>query len=239
MFETVFPWTISGLKSMTSQLADYIIPPRCSLCLQPCRIGFCDKCQVLLPWKVTCCSRCGVTLPAAGICGQCQKQPPPYGETVVAFEYLDPIAHFIHLLKYHSQPVYATTLGTMLAIHAVKNCRVIPDALVPIPLYNRKLRQRGYNQAELVADTVGRLLQIPVDKGLLQRVRNTHSQTSLELTERRKNMHNAFAVIAAGRYDAVAVIDDVITSGATMNAACTALKLNDYKTISAWSIAKT
>jgi ComF family protein len=174
-----------------------------------------------------------------GLCGQCQKYPPTYTETIVPFEYSDPIAHYIHLLKYQNQLSYATTLGLMLATHVVRNCRSLPDALVPVPLYNSKLRQRGFNQAKMIAQTVGRLLEIQVDDEILKRIRNTNSQTSLELPERRKNMHNAFAVTAPGRYDSVAVVDDVITSGATINAACSALKRNDYNTISAWSIAKT
>ena len=227
-----------SISSLTNAV-NWILPPRCLLCLTPERSGFCNQCQSLLPWLVNGCSRCGRKLEIAGLCGVCQNSPILFDNSVIPFMYLDPISSHIQWLKYDSRLVVAPALGKILAMQVVKHAQTIPDALIPVPLHSDRLRHRGFNQAQLIADTVGRLLGIPVDNHIVSRTRNTTSQTDLDKSTRAKNLRDAFAVHAEGRYDAVAVIDDVITSGATMSELCTSLRSNGYSNISAWAVART
>lgn len=216
-----------------------ILPLRCCLCMQPDQHGFCHQCKQLLPWLGCACMKCGTTLPTEGICGRCQTKPVGFDSATIPFRYIDPISHQIHSLKYQRKLAVAPALGKMLATQVVKNMSRLPDALLPVPLHINRIKQRGFNQAGLIAESTGKLLGIPVDYGIISRAKDTASQTSLNQEERGKNMLNAFAVNVNGRYDAVAVIDDVITSGATIDAICTELRLNGYDNISAWAIAKT
>ena len=216
-----------------------ILPPRCLLCLTPEKNGFCYQCQSLLPWLFNGCNRCGRKLETIGLCGICQNSPITFDDAVVPFMYLDPVSSHIQWLKYNRRLAVAPALGKILAMQVVKHAQRLPDALIPVPLHTDRLKHRGFNQAQLIANTVGRALGIPVDGCVISRTRNTVSQTDLDKSKRAKNLCDAFAVHAGERYDAVAVIDDVITSGATMGEICATLRSNGYSKISAWAIART
>jgi ComF family protein len=215
-----------------------ILPERCCLCLQRDGAGFCHQCQQLLPWIGCCCQYCGKAMAITGICGRCQNTTNGYDQIIVPFNYQPPISSQIHQLKYHSQLSLAPSLAKMLAMQVITSRSPLPEVLVPVPLHRKRLQERGFNQAELIARHTGKLLGIPVDYQLVSRMHNTVSQTELTASARRKNMQDAFAVSNAGRYDAVAVIDDVITSGATMNAVCRELRRHKFNHINAWAIAR-
>ena len=216
-----------------------ILPSRCNLCLAPDRGGYCLRCQSLLPWLEHGCQQCGQELPAGEICGTCQSNPAAFDNSVVPFRYLDPISSHIQHLKYDRRLAVAPALGKILAMQVIKQTDKLPDALIPVPLHRGRLKQRGFNQANLIAESVGRLLGIPVDYRVISREKETKSQTNLDRRSREENVRNAFAVDVIGRYDAIAVIDDVITSGATISAVCSALRRNGYTNISAWAVART
>lgn len=227
-----------GIKNINT-VFDAILPSRCNLCLTPDPGGYCYRCQLLLPWLEYRCHQCGRELPEGIVCGRCQRNPPAFDNAVVPFKYLDPISSHIQRLKYDRRLSVAPALGKILAMQVVKQSVHLPDALIPVPLHKARLKQRGFNQANLIAESVGRLLGIPVDSRIISREKATISQTDLDRHLREKNVHNAFAVSVKERYDAIAVIDDVITSGATIGAACSALRLNGYTQISAWAVART
>lgn len=227
-----------GIKNLNSAF-ESILPSRCNLCLTPDPGGYCPRCQSLLPWLEHGCHRCGRELPEGGVCGRCQRDPAPFDNAVVPFRYLDPISSHIQRLKYNRRLSVAPALGKILAMQVIKQSVHLPDALIPVPLHKARLKQRGFNQANLIAEWVGRLLGIPVDYRIISREKATTSQTNLDGHLRKKNVHNAFAVSVKERYDAIAVIDDVITSGATIGAVCSALRLNGYTHISAWAVART
>lgn len=229
---------LGGTRSLTAA-ADWILPPRCLLCLTPEKSGFCNRCLPLLPWLTNGCNRCGRKLEIAGLCGVCQNSPILFDSSVVPFKYIDPVSSHIQWLKYDRRLAVAPALGKILAMQVVKHAQTLPDALVPVPLHSDRLKRRGFNQAQIIAGTVGRLLGIPVDSHIVSRKRNTASQTDLDKPARAENLRGAFAVHAAGRYDAVAVVDDVITSGATMGELCKTLRSNGYSNISAWAVART
>lgn len=227
-----------GNKNLKSAF-ESILPSRCNLCLAPDPGGYCLRCQSLLPWLERGCHHCGRELSEGIVCGRCQRNPTAFDNAVVPFKYLDPISSHIQRLKYDRRLSVAPALGKILAMQVIRQSVHLPDALIPVPLHMARLKQRGFNQANLIAESVGRLLGIPVDYRIISREKATTSQTNLDRQLREKNVHNAFAVSVKERYDAIAVIDDVITSGATIGTVCSALRSNGYTRISAWAVART
>ena len=228
-----------GLRQLGAALLDIAAPARCPLCLRVSSGGFCHGCRELLPWITTACEACCAALPSWGTCPSCARRSPDWDAIHVPLRYTEPVTGLLHELKYQGRIQQAVALGSLLAESVMRRTTWLPDVLLPIPLHHSRIRSRGFNQAELVARKTGALLGIPVDNSLLYRTRDTPSQTNLDERGRRKNLKNAFAVSASGRYDAVAVVDDVITSGATMGAACRVLRRHGYSRVSVWAIAKT
>ena len=233
--ESVFRWTGKALNGAL----DFTIPPRCALCLQPNDNGFCQRCQPLLPWIDIPCERCGQPVGTPSICGECQKKAIRHHRSVIPFRYEDPIASFIHQFKYQDRLSHGSALADMLAMQVMGSDRPLPDALIPVPLHLQRLRSRGFNQAALIAYRLGRQLTIPVDLSLVTRIKATDSQTHLDPMARRRNLRDAFRVNASGKYNSVAIIDDVVTTGATVDAMCTELRSHQHHYIEVWAIAKT
>jgi len=226
------------------KLLDALLPPRCPLCAARAGHGFCDDCRPLLPWILAACEMCGTPLPEiaeaadAGVCGNCQASRPYYDHAVIPFKYGAPVSGHIQALKYHRQLRYATALAAMICARAWKDPRPPPQALIPVPLHRRRLRQRGFNQSLEIARRVGAELGIEVRHSLLERVRHTAPQTALSRTERRRNVRGAFRAAAAVPAH-VALVDDVVTSGSTANAAARELKRAGVRTVSIWAAART
>lgn len=215
-----------------------ILPKRCSICLLPSDAGICQSCLPLLPWIEHGCNRCAAPLGSGGICGDCQSGKRPIERTVAPFRYRSPIARQVQLIKYHNRLDYVEGLAELLANAVIRQTVELPDAIVPIPLHKSRMRQRGYNQALLLANALSTQLGVPVATKLLIRPKATESQTSLNKKQRRQNLQDAFAVTGSERYHSVALVDDVITSGATMTAAAKVLHQNGVSNINAWAIAK-
>lgn len=228
------------IASATASFAvNQLLPERCALCMTPDQCGFCANCQQLLPAIQVACQHCATPIAMPGVCGQCQNKASSFEHAIAPFAYQPPISMHIQQLKYHSRLDLAPALAKMLITRVLKCSDVMPELLVPVPLHERRLFQRGFNQAALIASVVGNLLDIPVQQKLVRRVRDTISQTSLDRASRIKNVRDAFAVIGQQRYDSVAIIDDVMTSGATVEALAKSLRASGYAKISVWSIAKT
>ena len=218
---------------------DFLLPRRCAICLSVHDGGFCHSCHELLPWIGIACEICRLPLASPGICPQCLRDPPCWDNMVVPFEYAEPVSHMLRQLKYRDRLNAVPALAEVLAEQVLRRSISLPEVLIPIPLHASRMRRRGFNQAALLAAETGRLLGIPVDPELLLRTRATPTQTRLAVPMRKKNLHDAFAVKALGRYDAVAIIDDVVTTGATMDAACQVLRQCGCSRISAWAVART
>ncbi|HJW80866.1 MAG TPA: ComF family protein, partial [Acidiferrobacterales bacterium] len=184
-----------------------------------------------------------------GECGACQKQPPAFARTVALYRYAPPVDHFIRALKFHQQLGLARLLGEQLAQRLVTET-ARPDVIMPVPLHSARLRERGYNQALEIARPVARTLNIPLDFRSLLRVRATAPQTGMTVAARRKNLRGAFAlrddpggVVAAMDFDAVrnrrvALVDDVMTTGSTVQAAAQCLLAAGAEKIDIWVVAR-
>jgi len=157
------------------------------------------------------------------------KQVPEHLEAVFpVFNFGPLIQNLIHALKYQGYKSLGIALGKSAGIQVRPMIPTDSDtALIPIPLHPIKLRERGYNQSDYIADGFARSLQLPVRKGILGRIKNTVTQTQLTAEERRQNMQDAFAVKKHAdltNVKNVILIDDVLTTGSTMNAAAEVLK---------------
>jgi ComF family protein len=184
----------------------------------------CTVCEIELPWLGDHCLTCALPLPAPGLtCGHCLKQPPAFEQVIAPWIYSFPVDSLITRFKHNAKWPFGRLLGELLAQylqHRFEDDLQRPDALIPVPLANRRLRQRGFNQAAMLAHWLSTSLDIPCDERLLLRTQDTDAQQALNAEARRKNLRNAFALapgaVVKGRH--LALVDDVLTTGATAQA---------------------
>jgi ComF family protein len=184
----------------------------------------CTACETELPWLGDQCQTCALPLPGAGLtCGQCLKQPPAFDRVAVPWTYSFPVDSLITRFKHSAKWPFGRLLGELLARslkHRFEEDLDRPDMLVPVPLAAKRLRQRGFNQAAMLARWLGTSLDIPCDERLLLRVQDTSAQQELKADARKNNLRNAFALVpdapVKGRH--LALVDDVLTTGATAQA---------------------
>lgn len=213
-------------------------PPVCLVC-GAARSGeevfdICPVCiGALSPVVRHACRRCAIPidgeLSGAGIvlCGNCRVSPPPFDASVAALRYGGKTRELIHRYKFLGKTRLAGALGPLLcaALNRAGAMEGI-DLVIPVPLHRRRLFQRGYNQSWLLAAEVGKAFGVPVACDLLVRARFTRPQFALSRADRRKNIKNAFTVLAPGRLagKAVLLVDDIMTTGATLGEAARAMK---------------
>lgn len=228
-----------------AQLVDNIRGGRCLLChgLGGTR-GLCPACLADLPWLESACAGCG--LPLTGDpgthpddrCDACRLTPPPWQRLRALFRYEFPIDRLIAALKYHERLLLADVFGGLLADRA--DPAALPDLLLPVPVHPHRLRQRGHNQAALLARICARRLGLACDCHSLRRMQDTAMQKLLDREARRANLARAFAWCGpslAGLH--VAVIDDVMTTGATLEALNDILLAAGAASVEGWVIART
>lgn len=231
-------WTVSLLSSVhvaAESLFSTLFPSDCRFCDLPLtnisRLPVCEDCLAAVrPIEGGTCVICGDSLPgftglAAPIdvrCSMCRRVPPPFAKATAFGSYSGTLRDLIHLLKYEQVRPAAHVLGKMLSevITSLAPSFAPGTLLVPVPLYTAKLRQRGFNQSELLARAalkLGRFESIGLGTGILERTRPTVSQTGLSRHQRRKNIRGAFAVAKPDRVTGkeVLLVDDVLTTGTT------------------------
>jgi len=219
--------------------ARVVFAPRCLLCGEIGRQGrdLCAACNVALPWNLSACLRCALPLPAPGTCGICLQKPPAMTETHAAFVYGFPLDRLVPRLKFHHDLAAGRLLSELMAEHLAPV--TLPAAVVPVPLHPQRLRRRGYDQALELARPLARTLQLPLLPDLLLRVRDTSAQSELDAGARQRNLRRAFAVRAHVELPMhVALVDDVMTTGATLQAAATTLRRAGVARVDAWVCAR-
>jgi ComF family protein len=226
------------LQKSSQFLLDLVFPPRCVNC-QVANSWLCEKCQREITFiDGIVCERCGTPTPVAeaASCPQCRHNPLQFIDGIRSAAYFEnnPIRPAIHFLKYRNHKAIAAILGQILA-DACEKYGVEADVVVPVPLHAARFRERGYNQCELLAREVGILLDLPVNINSLQRIRHTKSQMKLGATERHQNVIDAFACRnQALSGQTILLIDDVCTTGSTLDACARALK--QHGVISVWGM---
>lgn len=220
-----------ALTDAGASLLDLIFPPRCVACGARGAV-LCGVCRArILPPRPPRCPRCGGPLPSEGTrCPVCAAGhgPRALDRLIAASVYEGAARKAILALKFEGQRRVAGPLAELLAA-MVREAGEHPDVIVPVPLHGSRRRARGYNQAELLARRCARLLGVPCRTDALVRTRATPPQVGLSLVDRRRNIAGAFALVdgtrgasLAGRR--VALLDDVTTTGSTLDAAAAALR---------------
>jgi ComF family protein len=232
-------------RAWLDRLQGWLLPPRCVLCLdpgQPPALDLCAACASDLPALGSACIRCGVAWPgsedAPSPCPRCAAAPPPYAAVLAPYAYAWPVDALVRSFKYHGQLPHGRVLGTLLAEAVQARGAPLPELLVPVPLHPQRERERGYNQAWELARVVGRLLDVPVAATLCVRTRATPPQASLDAAARRANLAAAFAVRRPPAARHVALVDDVLTTGATLAALASALLAAGVRRVDAWTVAR-
>lgn len=214
----------------------------CALCGARCetRRPLCAACFAELPFlSASACRICALPISSQGqVCGRCLMCLPPYKKCIATFNYLEPVAHLIQCLKFHDKLAYALLLGSMMADSLVGQIDVLPDIIVPVPLHRTRLRERGYNQALELARPIAKHFGVPIDNKHCYRCRSTSIQSLLPADERHKNVEGAFRFSNIAKFNRVAIVDDVMTTGHTINALTNTLLRSGVKEVFVWVCAR-
>nr|WP_237709693.1 ComF family protein [Microbulbifer agarilyticus] len=219
---------------------------RCLLCGSGDEVqaGVCAPCQHDLPTLGHACARCALPLPETQDrhCAACIQRPPPQAASVACWSYAYPVAQLVQRFKYQRDFAAGRTLAELAAQALYPHIQLAPrvDILVPIPMHWRKqLIGRGYNQAQLIADIFGHHWRLPVAPGALRKVAASDSQQTLTRAQRRKNLTHSFAAEPQVQNLHVGLVDDVITTGATQEAAAQSLLAAGAARVSVFALART
>lgn len=220
-------------KSVLQKLRRFVFPPSCVLCqeiLAPGEQYICKDCEAKTSYiKHPVCMKCGgeITEKEQALCEDCSRFDRHFVKGFPAMKYDYPIDEALAAFKYQNKRGYGEFFASeIFKVHgdAIQQLKV--DVLVPIPIHQKKLLKRGYNQAELLADDLGKELGVPVDTELLKRTIHTPPQKKLDQHERELNMKKAFqSTDKIVNYKKVMLVDDIYTTGATVEA-CTKLLLD-------------
>jgi len=198
----------------------------CVLCDEAAEQAYplCSACEHELPWLDDRCTCCALPLPISGmLCGQCARRAPPFTQVEAPWHYGFPVDSLISRFKHNARwplgRLMAELLGHWLQ-QRFDDGLPRPDCLLPVPMGRKRLRQRGFNQATMLANWLGPQLGLAVDEHLLKRPHDTRAQQELDARQRQRNLLQAFALAprpwVRGRH--LALVDDVMTTGATARA---------------------
>ncbi len=225
-------------EPIVGSLLDLLFPPRCVVCY---RVGtwLCPECVDRLPsLSGPVCPCCGVPTPDGTPCRACREAPLRLEGIRSAAPYRGPVRVAIHYLKYRHARELADPLGELMARYWRQD-PLPAEVIVPVPLYPSRLRRRGYNQAALLAWALSRRIGLPMDEDALCRVRATASQMRLKAADRRRNVEGAFQCTSDrlnGRR--VLLVDDVCTTGATLEACADVLRAGGARQVWALTLAR-
>lgn len=216
---------------MIKALADILFPPVCVLCdKRSHEKGFCDTCSALLEEKrVTgpLCVRCGTPFVSPKAidheCGRCLDESPSFASARSAFIYEGSVLEAVHRFKYAGD----TSLAGPIARAILGSLDISgPFLIVPVPLHTSKLKKRGFNQSLLIAREISKLTGEPLEFRRLKRTRDTGQQVGLKADQRRENVAGAFTLLDESMFKGrkVLLVDDVATTGATLNECSKVLK---------------
>jgi ComF family protein len=213
---------------------------RCLLCAAHHRSphGLCQACERDLPrLPETHCPQCALFSATGQICGQCLQSPPMFDRTIAVFRYAHPVDAMLQRYKYQHRLHLAEPLADMIMEKLQEQSS--PDLIIPMPLHPQRLKERGFNQSLEIARHLANRMQLPMETAAVVRTKFSPPQASLPLKARVKNMKHAFA--STRRFDElrIALVDDVMTTGASLNALAKTVKDAGAEQVECWVLART
>jgi ComF family protein len=236
---------------LAGRAADGLLAQDCLLCGQPSGGEIlCPACENDLPrLPFPRCPRCALPTAQGETCGRCLAHPPHYDRTLAVFDYAFPLDKLIQAFKYSHRLALAAYLGlelTRLALESVERVEALEsgpepmaDLVIPLPLHLARLRERGFNQALELARPVAKALGLPLDFQTCARTRHTPAQAGLPWKQREKNMRGAFRCAHDLPGRRVLLVDDVMTTGASLNECARTLKRHGAAEVTLLVVART
>jgi ComF family protein len=219
-----------------------LLPLRCLLCGGRGANGrdLCEGCARDIAPNDVCCPRCALPLKTpAPLCGECIEREPPFASAWVPFRYAHPLDLLEARFKFRGDLAAGRVLAELMIERARIDVPPRPDLVVAVPLHVARLRERGYNQAFELAKPLARALDVSIDRDLLVRTRATPAQSGLDAASRHRNVRSAFAVSATKGLPAhVALVDDVMTTGATLRECARVLRRAGVVRVDVWALAR-
>jgi ComF family protein len=226
------------LGDLARRVANLAFGGSCFLCRGHAAGMLCADCDAELPRLAgPACPSCGLSSPADAPCGRCLARPPAYDATFAALAYEFPADELVRALKFRGELALAPFLGHLLAARLPRGAHA--DFILPVPLSAARLRERGFNQALEIARHVAAATGAALAPQLAERSRDTAAQIDLPVAERARNVRGAFRCTQALQGAEVAVVDDVMTTGATLEELAATLKRAGAARVSNWVVART
>lgn len=221
-----------------TKINHWLFSSQCVLCTEAAKSGkdLCHACFDALPWHLAPrCLQCGL-LSNHPVCGHCLKAPPDFDATHAALRYEFPLDALMQHYKYGSALQMAHLFADLISTHlTMQNI----DVIIPMPLHPQRLKERGFNQSLEIAKLLAKQHPIPLDYTSCTRTKYTPPQASLPLKERTKNIKGAFAVNTDLAGKRIAIVDDVMTTGASLNELAKTLKKAGAAHVECWVVART
>jgi ComF family protein len=257
----VYKWPISRWlekgRTMAAAAVNNVwataFPPTCVLCGADGRrdMDLCEACMQELPQIAKGCHACGLPLAGADkdgdglsanaqlICGQCVRKPAHFDRTCCPYVYREPVDWLIGRLKFNARLPHIKVLGGLLRDHLAHIGAARPELIIPVPMHPSRQRQRGFNQALEIARPLARHYHVPLAVDYCKRYLDTPPQRELPAKQRKSNVRNAFRLRKPLNAAHVAIVDDVMTTGATVNELAKLLKRHGAEHVQVWVLART
>ena len=221
------------------QLLNSLLPVSCGLCnaTTNSQLPLCQPCLSDLPAIGTACPSCALPVATSVACGHCQRHQPVCDQVCAVFPYQEPVNFLIQQFKFNRKLEYSSLFSLLMAEKMALMARQ-PDLIIPVPLHSSRLRNRGYNQSWELAKHLSRLSDIPASHRCCTRIIKTPLQTGLKASERRRNLKQAFSVTADIKDLHICIVDDVMTTGSTLEAIASVLKSAGAAHVSALVVAR-
>jgi ComF family protein len=237
------PGGASRVYGLADRALARLFPPRCLLCLdpgQPPTLDLCRGCEADLARDLPSCTGCAQPLPQPDtfLCGDCLQRPRDFDAAFAAYRYEHPLDWMVRRMKYSGDVAAARVLGTLLGRRALTGHALHVQALLPVPLHRTREARRGYNQAMEIARAAARELELPVVYDACRRVRATSEQVGLDASARRKNVYGAFELLRSPGVARIAIVDDVLTTGSTVEELARVLKAGGAEWVEVWAVAR-
>jgi len=237
------------IYQQTQKLFEACLPSLCLLCHLPSKNSLvCEYCHEAILTERSYCLRCGCGLShTQPFCGECLQHHFEFTQLHAVASYQSPFPELIKQLKYNNHLLYADLLGQLLANSILQRYNQAQlqeiDYLIPVPLHKKKHRKRGFNQAQLISEALSKHLPVEITQTTLTRSKLTNAQEGLTRHQRTLNLKHAFSLTEERKVELkgkhIVLIDDVVTTGATINSLCQVLLAAKVKRIDVWCICRT